>query len=270
MDLGRLRSLRGFIVDLDGTTYLGHRLIPGAREFFSTLSQSGRRYVFVTNNSSKSGDLYENHLRRLGLTPAYGQVLTSGEATAMFLARRGDRRVYVVGTSALEMEMTRAGFALNAEAPDCVVLGFDRTLTYAKLEIATRLIRRGVPFIATHPDRTCPTEDGYVPDCGAMIALLEAATGVSPIIVGKPEPLLAQMALEKLALPAPEVAVIGDRLYTDMEMGHRAGTATILVLSGETTKAMVDAAARVPDFVVADLGALAAAMQGPVPTALTA
>ena len=270
MDLQRLRSLRGFIVDLDGTTYLGQRLTPGAREFFRTLSESGRQYVFVTNNSSKSGDLYENHLRHLGLTPAHGQVLTSGEATAMVLARRGDRRAYIVGTEALETEMTRAGLTIDAEAPDCVVLGYDRTLTYAKLEIATRLIRRGVPFIATHPDLTCPTEDGYVPDCGAMTALLEAATGVPPIVVGKPEPLLAQMALQKLGLPAPDVAVIGDRLYTDMEMGHRAGTTTILVLSGETTMAMVDAAARKPDFVVAHLGALAAAMQGSMPAALTA
>jgi HAD superfamily hydrolase (TIGR01450 family) len=257
----RLRRLRGFIVDLDGTTYLGDRLIPGAREFFAALARTGRRHVFATNNSSLAGEDYEEKLRRLGLAVAPRQVLTSGEATAMVLAGRGHRRLFVVGTPALEAEMTGAGFVLDAVSPDCVVLGYDRTLTYEKLERAARLIARGVPFVATHPDRVCPTRDGYVPDCGAMIALLQTATGVAPLVVGKPEPLLAEMALQKLGLPASDVAVIGDRLYTDMEMGRRAGTTTILVLSGETTGAMVEQAALRPDIVVADLRALADALE---------
>jgi 4-nitrophenyl phosphatase/NagD protein len=161
--------------------------------------------------------------------------------------------------------MTEGGLALDAETPECVVLGFDRTLTYAKLETATRLIRRGVRFIATHPDKVCPTETGYIPDCGAIIALLETATGVSPLVVGKPEPLLVEMALERLGLAASEVAVVGDRLYTDVAMAARAGTASVLVLSGETTRAALDAPGPRPDYVFDHLGALADALEDAAP-----
>lgn len=256
-----LRALRGFIVDLDGTTYLGGALIPGVERFFRWLATTGCAHLFVTNNSSSSGAMYVEKLRELGLQVADDQVLTSGEATAMYLRRRGFRRLYVVGTPALEAEMVRAGFELGAGGAECVVLGFDRTLTYAKLEQATRLIREGVPFVATHPDRVCPTESGYIPDCGAMIALLECATGVAPVVVGKPEPLLVEMALAKLRLSARDVAVVGDRVYTDVAMGRRAGTTTILVMSGETTKAMLEESADRPDLVFDDLGALAAALE---------
>jgi HAD superfamily hydrolase (TIGR01457 family) len=251
-----LTAVRGFIIDLDGTTYLGETAIPGAREFLELLGARGYRWIFVTNNSSTSAASYVAKLRRLGLPAADDQVLTSGEATAMYLRRQGYRSLYVIGTPALEDEMARAGFVADAHRPDCVVLGFDKTLTYAKLETATRLIVRGLPFVATHPDVVCPTESGYVPDCGAMIALLEAATGVAPTVVGKPEPLLVEMALAKLGLQADEVAVVGDRLYTDMAMARRAGTLGVLVLSGETTRAMVDASASKPDLTVDALDGL--------------
>jgi HAD superfamily hydrolase (TIGR01457 family) len=260
-----LAALRGFIVDLDGTTYLGDRLLDGTERFLRVVEASGRRRVFVTNNSSTTGAAYEEKLARLGLDVATGDVLTSGAATRMFLQREGCRRVFVVGTPALEREMTEGGLALDAETPECVVLGFDRTLTYAKLETATRLIRRGVRFIATHPDKVCPTETGYIPDCGAMIALLETATGVSPLVVGKPEPLLVEMALERLGLAASEVAVVGDRLYTDVAMAARAGTASVLVLSGETTRAALDAPGPRPDYVFDHLGALADALEDAAP-----
>lgn len=258
----RLDGVRGFVVDLDGTTYLGDRLIDGARPFFEAVAATGRRHVFVTNNSSESGRTYETRLRHLGLTVADGQVLTSGEATAMLLQQRGQRRVFVVGTPELEAEMIRAGLVIDDAEPDCVVLGFDRTLTYQKLVIASRLIARGARFVATHPDRVCPTPDGYIPDCGAMIALLEAATGVSPLVVGKPEPLLVDMALARLGLAAGEVAVIGDRLYTDIAMAQRSGTRSILVLSGETTRAMLETAGVRPDVVVDHLGALVPLLAG--------
>lgn len=260
MDGSALLRARGFLVDLDGTTYLGSRAIDGALQFFEQLGAMGLPHLFVTNNSSTSGDAYVQKLRRLGVPASDGQVLTSGEATAMFLRRRGDRRLFVIGTPALEAEMTRAGFELSATAPDCVVLGFDTTLTYAKLEAAARLLARGVPFVATHPDVVCPTETGYVPDCGSMIALLQAATGVSPVVVGKPEPLLVEMALVKLGLRAADVAVVGDRLYTDMAMARRAGAIGVLVLSGETSQEMVGASAEKPDFVFDHLGALAVAL----------
>jgi HAD superfamily hydrolase (TIGR01457 family) len=263
----RLARVRGFIIDLDGTTYLGERALPGARTFLEHLGAVGLPYLFVTNNSSTSAAAYVDKLRRLDLPAADGQVLTSGEATAMFLQSRGYRTLYVVGTPALEDDMRSAGFTLSADAPECVVLGFDRTLTYAKLEIATRLLNRGLPFVATHPDVVCPTETGYIPDCGAMIALLRAATGVEPTIVGKPEPLLVEMALRKLELTAPEVAVIGDRLYTDIAMARRADTLGILVLSGETTHEMVQQAVERPDIVVDHLGGLLAALRASTPLA---
>lgn len=261
MDAHTLRRLRGYIVDLDGTTYLGGSLIPGAERFFDWLDRSGGAWLFVTNNSSCSGDMYVKKLRGLGLTVRDDQVLTSGEATAMYLRQRGFGRLFVVGTPSLEAEMRRAGFVVGPETAECVVLGFDRTLTYAKLEQAARLIGQGVPFVATHPDRVCPTETGYIPDCGAMIALLETATGVSPVVVGKPEPLLVEMALAKMGLTAGEVAVVGDRVYTDVAMGRRAGTATILVMSGETTHAMLAASAEQPGLVCDNLSALAAALE---------
>jgi HAD superfamily hydrolase (TIGR01450 family) len=162
--------------------------------------------------------------------------------------------------------MADAGFLLVSDEPDCVVLGFDTTLTYAKLEAATRFLNAGVPFVATHPDVVCPTETGYVPDCGSMIALLQAATGVSPLVVGKPEPLLVEMALVKLGLAIGDVAVIGDRLYTDVAMAHRAGALAVLVLSGETTHEMAESSTAPPDLVFDDLRAVAAALPpAPVP-----
>jgi 4-nitrophenyl phosphatase len=259
--LDRLSRVRGFIVDLDGTTYLGERALPGAAEFLTSLTEVGCECVFVTNNSSTSGADYEAKLRRLGVPAVAGQVLTSGEATARFLRRREYRSVFVVGTPSLEEEMRLAGLQLVSEAPDCVVLGFDKTLTYAKLERAARLLAAGTPFVATHPDLACPTETGYIPDCGSMIALLHAATGVSPVVVGKPEPLLVEMALLKLGVGAHEVAVVGDRLYTDMAMARRAGALGVLVLSGETSREMVNAADDKPDLVFDHLGALSAALR---------
>ncbi len=252
-----LRRVRGFVVDLDGTTYLGDVVIEGAARFLNVLARSGRRHVFVTNNSSTSGATYATKLRGMGLDVSDSQVLTSGEATAMYLRRRRLRKLFVLGTPALEDELKRGGFTFNDSRPDCVVLGFDRTLTYRKLETATHLIRKGVPFVATHPDLVCPTEDGYIPDCGSMIALLTASTGVVPTVVGKPEPLLVEMALSKLAFPVSQVAVVGDRLYTDIVMGQQAGAVTVLVLSGETTPEMVAASARPPDLVMNNVGALA-------------
>lgn len=256
-----LARVQGFVLDLDGTTYIGARLLPGACRFVSLLRTLHRPFLFVTNNSSADAGFYAAKLRRLGLDADPRDILTSGEATARYLRGRGYRRPFVVGTAALVDEFSRAGFHVDDESPDCVVLGFDTSLTYAKLEKATLLLRRGVPFVATHPDLVCPTERGFIPDCGSMIALLRAASGVEPEVVGKPEPTLVRMALEKLGLPASQVAVVGDRLYTDMAMARRAGTAAILVLSGETTAEMLETA--VPgsvDLVVADLGALADAL----------
>ena len=227
--------IEGFLIDLDGTTYIGDSIISGAAMFIECLRIIGKRHLFLTNNSSESAQTYVEKLRRLGIGAQDGGVLTSGDATAMYLADAGYTKLFVLGTPSFEMELNEHGFLLTSERPDCVVLGFDKTLNYRKLEIATLLIRGGVPFVATHPDKVCPTEQGYIPDCGAMAAMLSAATDVEPLVIGKPHPLMVQMALKRLNLKPENVVIIGDRLYTDIRMGRDAGIITVLVLTGETT-----------------------------------
>ena len=253
----RFAQLEGFLIDLDGTTYIGNSVIVGAPMFVKTLQNLGKRYLFLTNNSSESANSYVQKLNHLGIDAQRGDVLTSGDATAMYLEQTGYLRLFVLGTPSFENELKELGFVLTPESPDCVVLGFDKTLCYRKLEIATLLIRKGVPFVATHPDKVCPTDYGYIPDCGAMTALLSTATDVDPLVIGKPQPLMAQMALRRLNLGAKNVAIIGDRLYTDIKMGCDTGLMTVLVLSGETTSESVQLAVEIsPDVVVESLAAL--------------
>jgi len=261
-----LSQLRAFLMDMDGTTYLGHRLLPGAKAFFRVLGRRGTPYLFFTNNSSKDRRLYQEKLRGMGLDVDADQIITSGEATALYLtARTPYRRLYILGTPSLEREFRDAGFTLAESRVDAVVLGFDLTLTYAKLERACALIRGGAPFIATHPDKVCPTERGPIPDCGSMIALITRATGVRPAtIVGKPNRPMVAMALKKLGggIRARDVAIVGDRLYTDMRMGRRAGLTTILVLSGETKREDLERARLRPDYVFESIRELTQALNG--------
>ncbi len=253
-DFGGISS---FLLDMDGTVYLGDRLFPGVPEFLARLQETGRGYLFFTNNSSQDAARYASKLQRMGLSVEARQVLTSGEATVNYLndvARV--TRVFALGTPSFEQELAAGGLSLDPEEPQAVVLGFDQTLTYDKLKHACRFIREGAPFIASHPDLTCPTPDGPVPDCGAMSALITAATGVEPIVIGKPHRYMADAALKRLGATPEQTAIVGDRLYTDMEMGFRAGLNTVLVLSGETQARDLEQAPRRPDWVlpsVADL-----------------
>ena len=252
-----LTQLEGFLIDLDGTIYLGDDLIPGALMFVETLQKLGKPHLFLTNNSSESAHTYVEKLRRLGIDAQDGSVLTSGDATAMHLADAGYTKLFVLGTPSFENELKEFGFILTSERPDCVVLGFDKTLNYQKLEIATDLIRRKIPFVATHPDKVCPTEDGFIPDCGAIAALLSAATDVDPLVIGKPKPQMVQMALKRLNLDSRKIAIIGDRLYTDIRMGRDTGLVTVLVLTGETTPEMLPPEIEMrPLIVVERLGTL--------------
>lgn len=259
-----LDDIRAFLMDMDGTVYLGPRLLSGAEGFFRLLDRRGVPYLFFTNNSSADRTLYQEKLRELGLDVDAEQIITSGEATALYLTTCTDyRRIYVLGTPSLEDEFRNAGLTLAEADVDAVVLGFDKTLTYAKLERACHLIRGGTPWIATHPDLVCPTERGPIPDCGSMIALIEKATGARPTVIGKPEPLMVDMAMKKLpeGLTRDHVAIVGDRLYTDMQMGRRSGLVTILVLSGETTEDDLRSARQTPDYVVESIRELAAELE---------
>lgn len=258
----KLRDLRFFLLDMDGTVYLGPNPIPGAAGFIQLLRDSGRQFLFLTNNPTSDAARYADKLRGMGIEAAPEEVLTAGAATADYLARHTPhRRVFVLGTPCFEDELRRAGIMPVEDDPEAVVLSFDTTLTYAKLKRACLLLRKGLPYIATNPDRVCPTEYGYIPDCGAMAALIaEATEGRTPLFIGKPAPEFARMAMERLGADPALTAMVGDRIYTDMEMARRAAMASILVLSGETTQDALDHAEWRPDFVFPSVRELGEAM----------
>jgi 4-nitrophenyl phosphatase len=256
-----LNQIRCFLLDMDGTFYLGNQLLPGALEFIDLLRQRGIDFLFLTNNSSRSQKEYADKLKRLGLDLPENKIFTSGEATAIYIsARKPNASLYVVGTPALEEEFARHGFQLTSTDPDYAVLGFDTTLTYQKLWTLCDLVVSGVPFIATHPDINCPTENGFMPDIGAMMALIATSTGKQPdVIIGKPYAPIVQAITEKLGLPVEALCMIGDRLYTDIALG-KTGLTTVLVLSGETHLSDLQGSQFQPDFVMRDLAELVEVM----------
>jgi len=247
------------LLDLDGTIYLGDRIIPGALEFLRYLQDREIQYRFFTNNSSRSSHEYLAKLTGMGLPVDSEQILTSGQAAVRYLRRiGGSPTVYLVGTPSLHDEFRQESIAISDSNPDYVVLAFDTTLTYEKLVLACRFIEKGVPYIATHPDRVCPAEDGNLPDCGALTALIETATGVKPeAVTGKPDPIMVELALEGFSGEKDEVALVGDRLYTDIQMAANAGIHSILVLTGETQPA--DTYSPAPDWVAPSVREILAA-----------
>lgn len=255
----RLARVRGFLLDMDGTFFLGDRLLEGALRFVEVLGRQGKAFLFLTNNSSRDARHYAEKITRLGLPIPASQVLTSGEATARhLLATRPGARLFVVGTPALEAELRAHGFDLDAGRPEVAVLGFDTTLTYDKLWRLCDLVRAGLPYVATHPDLNCPTETGFMPDIGAMIAFVRASTGREPdLVVGKPSRAIVEAAARKLGLPLDALGMIGDRLYTDIALGEAAGIATVLVLSGETRREDLAGSPFRPAYVFDHLGAVA-------------
>jgi 4-nitrophenyl phosphatase len=255
----RLSKVRGFLLDMDGTFYLSDRLLDGALRFIEVLRQQGKEFLFLTNNSSKDRRKYAEKISRLGLPLGEECVLTSGEATALYL--RGEHagaKIYLVGTPSLEDEFREHGFHLVEREPEFLVLGFDTTLTYRKLWTLCDFVRAGIPFIATHPDFNCPTETGWMPDVGAMLAFVKAATGRDPdTVVGKPNRLIVDAASLKMQLPTEQLAMIGDRLYTDIALGQASGVATVLVLSGETKPGDLKDSPFKPDYVFENLAGVA-------------
>jgi HAD superfamily hydrolase (TIGR01450 family) len=255
-----LDHVRCFLLDMDGTFYLGEALLPGALEFVGVLRRQGRDFLFLTNNSSRSQDDYAAKITRLGLPVDREKIFTSGEATARYMhGAFPDARVFLVGPPSLHAEFQAHGVALDESRPSHVVLGFDTTLTYAKLWRMCDLVRAGLPYVATHADFNCPTPSGYMPDVGAMIALVRASTGREPdLVVGKPNRMFVEAAAAKLQLPVASLAMIGDRLYTDIALGKTSGIATILVLSGEMRREDAESSPHKPDLVFADLAEIAA------------
>ena len=261
MNYDRLHGCELFLLDMDGTLYLGDEVFDGAVDFIRTLERTGRRYIYLTNNSSRAGEDYITRLKKLGFPCGRENVFTSGMATGMYLrTRHPGERVCAVGTPAFERELANYGAELTQNDDATVVcVGFDTTLTYEKLDRAVHFLRRGAAFVAANPDWVCPMPAGEVlPDCGSICALLTAASGAEPHYIGKPNRAMVDIISEMTGVPNERICCVGDRLYTDIAVAVNAGAVSVLVLSGETTRDMLDAGETKPSYVLQDVSELAA------------
>ena len=241
----------GFMIDMDGTVYKGGVPIPGAREFITFLKERGIPFTFLTNNSAHGRSFYLQKLTRLGFDVGIDNILTSTIATIRYLlSERPGRTVYPVAVPEVVDEMRAAGIPLVEKDPDIVVLTFDTTITYEKINDAFHFLRSGAELIATHPDDLCPTEDSYDIDIGPFIRMFEQMCQTTATVIGKPNGLMLEMASRELGVPPEDTVMVGDRLYTDIEMAVRAGTQSILVLSGETDMSMVEGWGKRPTAIV--------------------
>ncbi len=258
-----LARLDAALLDMDGTFYLGKRLLPGADAFLKKWTDSGRKALFVTNNSSRDALYYVEKLAGMGVCVPPQMVITSGQATALALqARYPGALAYVMGNDYVKRELRAAGVRVaqdERDAPDVLVAAYDTTLTYEKLVYVCDIVRSGIPFVATHPDFNCPVEGGFEPDLGSMLALIEASAGRRPDeVIGKPNRGIVDAALARVGAPADRTAMFGDRLYTDIATGVRHGMTAVLVLTGEAGLADVDASPDKPHLILPDLHALCA------------
>ena len=255
-----LGEKRLFLLDMDGTLYLGERLFPGVREFLRAVKNCGGRYLFLTNNSSRGIQGYLEKLARLGIDAAEEDFLTSTDATIRCLQKEyPTARCYVAGTRSFYQQLQENGIDVTDMPDDKVTMvlsGYDTELTYEKLVSASRLLTDGADWIATNPDWVCPTEWGSVPDCGSICQMLTTATGREPRFIGKPRPEMVYLALEKTGFSPAQALMVGDRIYTDIAAGVNAGIDTAFVLSGEGTKADVEKFNVRPTWVFDDIMAL--------------
>ena len=249
-----IKNLKLFLFDMDGTLYLGDSLFDFTAELLETIRKSGGKYMFMTNNSSKSVADYIKKLASLGIKAEYEDFITSSQATVHYLKNNHKgARLYVCGTQSLKYEFIGEGFTVteNTEETDCIVMGFDTELTFKKLrDVSFMLCTKELPYIATNPDYVCPTEFGSVPDCGSVCDMIYNATGKRPKFIGKPEALMPLLAMERTGYTVRETAVIGDRIYTDVKSGLNAGCVSILVMSGETTEEILNNSPDKPDLVL--------------------
>ena len=252
-DVAVLKSKKLFVLDMDGTFYLGDRLFEGSLDFIEKLKSAGKEFLFFTNNASKSPEFYMDKLARMGCPIERSNIATSGDVAVRYLtANHPEKKVFLVGTKLLEDSFKNAGVRLAEpmeDDPDIVAVSYDTTLTYEKVSRACRFIRGGAAFIATHMDLNCPTEEGFIPDCGSICAMITASTGVKHRYFGKPFGETLEMIEDMTGCRKEDMAIVGDRLYTDIAMGYKNGVASILVLSGETKIADLANSEIKPDFV---------------------
>ncbi len=252
----RLNGKKLFLLDMDGTIYLGNQLFDGTLDFLQAVRDLGGRYMFLTNNSSKSVDKYIEKLAHLGIASTKEDFFTSTDATIVYLQGQNYQKIYALGTQAFKEQLRQAALPIvdsPEEGIDCLCMGFDTELTFRKLEDACKLLKNDIAYIATNPDWVCPTEYGYVPDCGSVSEMLYNATKKRPKFIGKPQPEMINLALEKSGFRKEEAIIFGDRLYTDIASGYNAGIATAFVLSGEGTMEDVEKSDIKPDFILSSI-----------------
>jgi len=252
-----LDGIKAVFLDLDGTIYLGSNLIEGAESFLNRLEESGIRRFFLSNNSSKSVGQYLEKLHGLGISASADEILLSTHDLISWLRENSIDQTYLVGTEGMREMLESVDVNTESENPQYVVLGYDTEITYEKLSTASIHLHRGVPMVSSHPDVVCPSPDGGLPDTGAYMDLFEATTGVRPEhVCGKPNAGMILHKVEELGLRPDQCAMVGDRLYTDMEMAERAGVQGVLVLSGEATIDDLESAPQSPSIVVGSVDEL--------------
>jgi len=257
-----LSSIKNLIIDMDGVLYRGRRALPGAKEFLGHLEERRTTYTLVTNNATRTPEEFVALLKEMGIEASPRRILTSALATADYLANLLPKgaRLYLIGEEGLYSALAARGFEFGERNVEAVVVGMDRQLTYEKLKSATIAIRQGARFIGTNSDKSFPAEETLVPGAGAILAAIEAATGVQPTVIGKPQPILFQMALQRMGATGKETAVIGDRLETDILGGQRCGLTTILLLTGVTQKEDLAKSEIQPDYTFESLTQLVHAL----------
>jgi HAD superfamily hydrolase (TIGR01450 family) len=238
--LDKIKDKKLFLFDMDGTIYLENTLFDGVKELLSKVVSCGGRFVFITNNSSKSVVDYVDKVKRMGLDVTEENFFTSTQAATMLLTEKAALKlIYAQGTKSFIAELKNSGLNITEkydENAEFVLVGFDPELTGEKLRNTCKMLKKDVPYYATNPDWVCPVDFGYIPDCGSMCFGIEKATGKAPIYIGKPQPTMIEVSMKKWGVKKEDTIVIGDRIYTDIASGVNAGVETALVLSGETTK----------------------------------
>ena len=257
--MSSLKNKKLFLLDMDGTIYLDNDLFDGTLDFLSYVRKIGGRYIFLTNNSSKSVDKYIEKLNGLGITATADDFLTSVDATVFYLKPKKYKKIYALGTKSFKSQLIKEGLPITdkiEDGIDCLCMGFDTELSFQKLEDACILLRDDIEYIATNPDLVCPTWYGSVPDCGSVSEMIYNATGKRPFFIGKPNSLMVDLAVEKTAFSREQTALIGDRLYTDIACGVNAGINSIFVLSGEGTMEDIKKYGVTPDYIYKDVKTL--------------
>lgn len=258
----RLKHIKTFVLDMDGTIYLGNRLFPFTQDFLKAVESSGRSFYFFTNNSSKNREAYLKKLAGMNISIKKEQMLIANHVIIEWLKNETNcKNAYIVGTPDLVADFAMNGIPFEESRPDAVILGFDTTLTYEKISKACTHIRNGVPVFGVNPDWNCPTEDGFIPDCGAIAALVKASTGVQCEFFGKPSPKTLAYILKATGSRPEDLAIVGDRLYTDIATAKNSAVTSILVLSGETKSEDIEKSDISPDIVCQDIAEITAYLE---------